>query len=49
MHFQNRYCTFPITDEKEFVRLTGAEYMPGEIEITPETALPAAIVMEYNA
>ena len=49
MHFQNEYCKFPITDEKEFVRLTGAERMPNEIKITSDAALPAAIVMEYKA
>lgn len=48
MHFHNAYCQFPITDEKEFIALTGAVEMPNEIEITPETALPAAIVMKYE-
>lgn len=48
MHFHNEYCQFPITDEKEFVALTGAVEMPNEIEITTETALPAAIVMKYE-
>lgn len=49
MHFQNAYCTFPITDEKEFVRLTGAALLENEIEITKETIgdLPAAAVMKY--
>jgi len=49
MHYQNEFCRFPITDEKEFVTLTGAVYMPGEIEIAPDTVLPAAIVMKYEA
>lgn len=49
MHFQNDHCRFPITDEKEFVRLTNAAYMPGELEITPEAQLPAAIVMRFEA
>ena len=48
MHFHNAYCQFPITDEKEFVSLTGAAEAPNEIEITPETVLPAAIVMKYE-
>lgn len=48
MHFRNAYCQFPVTDEKQFVALTGAVEMPNEIEITPETELPAAIVMKYE-
>jgi len=48
MHFHNDHCQFPITDEKEFAALTGAVEMPNEIEITPETELPAAIVMKYE-
>lgn len=48
MHFHNDYCQFPITDEKEFVALTGAVEMPNEIEITAGTQLPAAIVMKYE-
>ena len=48
MHFHNDYCQFPISDEKEFVALTGAVEMPNEIEITSETTLPAAIVMKYE-
>lgn len=47
MHFKNAHCGFPITDESEFVRLTGAVTVPNEIEITPETALPSAMVMTY--
>ena len=48
MHFHNDCCQFPISDEKEFVALTGAVEMPNEIEITSETTLPAAIVMKYE-
>ena len=48
MHFHNAYCQFPITDEKEFAALTGAVEMPNEIEITPDTVLPAAMVMKYE-
>jgi len=36
MHFANRYCHFQITDEAEFVRLTGARALPNEVEITAE-------------
>ena len=48
MHFRNQYCTFPVSDEKEFVRLTGAVLMENEIEITKDTLadLPAAAVMK---
>lgn len=48
MHFSNEHCGFPITDATEFVRMTGAAFMPGELEITAETKLPAAIVMKYE-
>lgn len=48
MHFHNAHCQFPISDEKEFVALTGAAEMPNEIEVTPEAELPAAIVMKYE-
>ncbi len=49
MHFKTELCDFPITDEKEFVRLTGAQSLPGEVEILPETLdrLPATAVMQY--
>ena len=49
MHYQNAYCTFPISDEKEFVQLTGAAVLENEIEITRETLgdLPAAAVMKF--
>ena len=36
MHFRNAYCGFPITDEKEFLRLTGGTTLPNAIEITAE-------------
>ena len=48
MHFSNTHCGFPITDETAFAKLTGAVGMPGEIEVTPETNLPTAIVMKYE-
>ena len=46
MHFKTVLCNLPITDEQEFVRLTGAQYLPGELELTPETLkdLPSAAV-----
>ena len=49
MHFANQWCKFPIQDETEFVRLTGAEYVGNEIEVTADGALPGAIVMKYEA
>ena len=36
MHFANRYCHFNITDEAEFVRLTGASRLPNAVEITKD-------------
>lgn len=48
MHFRNAHCGFTISDETEFIRLTGAVETPSELEITPETALPKAIVMRYE-
>ena len=45
MHFKNRYCHFNITDEAEFVRLTGAKRLPNEIEVTQE-APEGCCVME---
>lgn len=48
MHFRNAHCGFTISDEREFVRLTNAVEMPGELEVSPETELPAAIVMRYE-
>ena len=49
MHFANAWCHFPVTDEKEFAQTLGAVELPGEIEITPETELPAAAYMRYEA
>ena len=47
MHFKTVLCNLPITDEQEFVRMTGAKYLPGEVGITPQTldTLPGAAVM----
>ena len=36
MHFSNRYCHFPISDESEFARLTGAKYLPNEVALTAD-------------
>lgn len=33
MHFSNRYCHFPVSDEKEFLRATGGSVLPNEIEL----------------
>ena len=50
MHYSNAYCKFGITDESEFVRLTGAEWVENDLEVTPETltALPSAILLKYE-
>ena len=45
MHFKNRYCAYPITDEKAFLRLTDGRVLPNEIEITGETPV-GCFVME---
>ena len=45
MHFKNRYCSFPISDEQEFVRLTGAQRLPNAIELTKD-APAGCCVME---
>ena len=45
MHFRNRYCHFNITDEAEFVRLTGAKALPNAVEITKD-APTGCCVME---
>ena len=44
MHFKNRFCGFPVSDEAEFVRLTGAKSLPNEAEIRPG-ALSGCYVM----
>ena len=33
MHFANRFCHFPITDEQAFLRATGGSVLPNEIEL----------------
>ena len=45
MHFANRYCHYPVSDESEFVRLTDATRLPNETEITA-TAPTGCAVME---
>ena len=47
MHFKTVLCGFAVTDEREFVRLARAKYLPNALEITRETLgeLPAAGVM----
>ena len=37
MHFSNAYCHFPISDEAEFARLTGAKYLPNEVALTADS------------
>ena len=36
MHFRNRYCQFTISDSSEFIRLTKAQTLPNEIELTAD-------------
>lgn len=36
MHFKNRYCQFPVSDEGEFMRLTRAQRLPNVVEITDD-------------
>lgn len=36
MHFANEYCHFTVSDEREFVRLTHAQRIANEVEITGE-------------
>ena len=50
MHFNTEVMNFPISDEKQFVELTGAEYLNSNaIEITRDNidSLPKAVVMKY--
>ena len=44
MHFKNRYCGFPVSDEAEFVRLTGAAALPNEIEITADAPVGCGVM-----
>ena len=44
MHFANRYCHFPVSDEAEFIRLTGATRLPNEIEITTDAPTGCAVM-----
>ena len=44
MHFRNRYCGFNISDEREFLRLTGAKALPNEIEITADAPVGCAVM-----
>lgn len=46
MHFANSYCHFPVSDEKEFLRLTTGSVLPNEVEITKE-APAGRFVMAY--
>ena len=45
MHFRNRYCGFPVTDDAEFVEKTGAATLPNAVEVT-KGALAGCYVME---
>ena len=46
MHFRNEYCHFPVSDNSEFIRLTGAGTLPNAVEITAD-APKGCFVMEY--
>ena len=51
MHFNTAVMNFPISDEKQFVEFTGAEYLNSNvIEITKDNidSLPKAVVMNYG-
>ena len=44
MHFANAYCHFPVSDESEFVRLTGTQTLPNEIELTKAAPIGCAVM-----
>ena len=44
MHFQNEYCRFTISDEKAFMRLTGAVMLPNPLEITREAPVGCGVM-----
>ncbi len=47
MHFKTLLCNLAIADEREFMRLTGAKYLPNQLEIKAETLseLPAVAAL----
>ena len=44
MHFANRYCHFPVSDESEFIRLTGATRLPNTIELTQDAPVGCVVM-----
>ena len=44
MHYANAYCHFPVSDAAEFVRLTGAQTLPTEIELTKAAPVGCAVM-----
>lgn len=44
MHYANDYCHFPVSDAAEFVRLTGAQTLPNEIELTKDAPAGCAVM-----
>ena len=44
MHYANAYCHFPVSDAAEFVRLTGAQTLPNEIELTKAAPVGCAVM-----
>ena len=49
MHYKNEFCRFNITDDAEFIRQTNAAVAGEEIEVLPDRALPAAMVMRMKS
>lgn len=47
MHFANDYCHFTISDESEFVRLTGATRLPNEVDLTKDVPV-GCCVMDFE-
>ena len=45
MHYKNRYCGFPVSDNGAFIRLTGAKTLPNEIDLS-EGVPEGCFVME---
>lgn len=44
MHFANEYCHFPVSDESAFTRLTNAQRLPNEIEVTADAPTGCAVM-----
>ena len=44
MHFANAWCHFPVSDEGEFMRLTGAKRLPNAVEVTKDAPVGCAVM-----